>query len=325
MSMTQEKQQEFRDSALLLSAPELQGMLGGDAEEDAIINSILSAGKQVEVPGLPDVRDDAGDADDADEDDDADDDQGDDADGADDGADDAAAAEHAAAPAPEAPAPAADPDFTPPALDLTPLAAEFNTRMEALRAEKKALTAKLMAGELEADEYSDLEEKNLAARDALREEQDINKRWFTDVHNFRVQAAKTSGINYFTDTEKDSALDGWVKVLAAKPENYEKPATWFLEQAHKKVMIEFDIAAPAPKAPENGTKNVADGKKVAPKTARTPNLSGIPPTLGGLPAAAPATGGDGGEFAHLDKLSGFEYEKAIARMTPEQRDRWSSM
>lgn len=45
--------------------------------------------------------------------------------------------------------------------------------------------------------------------------------------------------------------------------------------------------------------------------------------LGTMPAAAPAEVG-GGEFKHLDTLSGLELERAVAALTPDQRDRWAA-
>lgn len=315
MAMTPEEAQDFRESALLLSANELKGMLGGEPEEDAIINSILNKGDAVEVPGLPDVE--SGDPDEEDPDEEE---------------EEEAEPEPEPVPEPEPtpepqpepePAPAANPDFVAPALDLSHLNGELADGIKAIDARRAEATQKLMDGEITPAEYAKIDSETLNERDALREELAIKKDWFKTVHDFRVQAAKTSGVNYFDDSEKFDAFDGWVQRLGANPKNADKPAEWFLAEAHKKVLVEFEITPPAAKTAQNGTKNVADAKKVAPKTVRTPNLSNIPPTLGGLPAAAPATGGDGGEFAHLEKLTGLDYERAIARMTPEQRDRWS--
>jgi hypothetical protein len=48
--------------------------------------------------------------------------------------------------------------------------------------------------------------------------------------------------------------------------------------------------------------------------------SALPPTLAGVPAAADASVGS--EFAHLDGLEGTALEKALARMTPDQQERY---
>lgn len=47
----------------------------------------------------------------------------------------------------------------------------------------------------------------------------------------------------------------------------------------------------------------------------------LPPTLGGLPAASMTTAGEG-EFAHLERLNGPAFESALARLTPEQHERY---
>jgi hypothetical protein len=47
----------------------------------------------------------------------------------------------------------------------------------------------------------------------------------------------------------------------------------------------------------------------------------MPPTLRNVPIAA--TGAvNADEFAHMRNLGGLELEKAHARLTPDQRDRW---
>ena len=46
----------------------------------------------------------------------------------------------------------------------------------------------------------------------------------------------------------------------------------------------------------------------------------LPPTLGNIPSAIPNADGD--EFGYIDKLSGRKYEDAVAKLTPEQHDRY---
>ena len=46
----------------------------------------------------------------------------------------------------------------------------------------------------------------------------------------------------------------------------------------------------------------------------------LPPTLGAIPVAATNDGDV--EFSHLGKLSGFALEKAVAKMSGDQRERW---
>lgn len=57
--------------------------------------------------------------------------------------------------------------------------------------------------------------------------------------------------------------------------------------------------------------------------AQTPSAKApvqLPPTLGAIPIASPNDGDV--EFAHLSRLSGFALEKAVAKMSGDQKERW---
>jgi transcription initiation factor TFIID subunit TAF12 len=45
--------------------------------------------------------------------------------------------------------------------------------------------------------------------------------------------------------------------------------------------------------------------------------------LGAMPAAAAPEVGRG-EFTHLDNLNGLDLERAVAALSPEQRERWAA-
>ena len=66
------------------------------------------------------------------------------------------------------------------------------------------------------------------------------------------------------------------------------------------------------------------GQKVpdAPKPSTKPKAPQVelPPTLGNIPSAIPNADGD--EFGYIDKLSGRKYEDAVAKLTPEQHERY---
>ena len=339
MAMTAEDLQDYRDSLSTLSAPELQAQLGDDPEIDTIIQSLLDAGKAVDLKSGANIGNDDGEADDVKAgavkqpgatDDDDDDDDGEqtfvdehgrpvaDPNSAEAQAAAAAAAEAGAGAA--APAPAGDAPAALPPLDLSFLDADMQAKMDALDASKAEQFKKLMAGEIEPEDYSKAESQYMRDRDALAVDKQAQAAWITEIHNFKAHALATSGINYDADPAKLESLDMWVKTLATK--NPDKPDSWALAEGHKKVMIEYEITPQAAPAP---AKSVAAEKIVAKPNGRAPNLAAIPPTLGAIPAATTVDAGDGGEFAHLDNLSGLAYERAIAAMTPEQRDRYGAM
>lgn len=350
MAMNQEEAQDFKDSLALLSAEELRGQLGDDPEQDALIQAVLDGGKAVEIKGAPAAGedDDAGQGKtgahhglgDGVEDDDQDEDE-DDGDEDDDTAPEAAPAAAApeAAPAaaemvaevPEVPevAPAAAPAAQMAPLDLSYLNPLYEEKLVALDTAKAEQFQKLMSGEVEAVDYARYEAQYLRNRDALREERQNEETWVTQIHKFHHQALIDTGINYAIDKEKGPALDDWLKRLADKPENAGWTGEQFLAAAHKKVMAEFDIppkaaAAPAAPAPAAAAKPAAAAPAAPAKKGRAPDLSTIPPSLGALPAASNPGAGDGGEFAHLDNLTGMAYERALAGLSADQKARYEA-
>lgn len=67
-------------------------------------------------------------------------------------------------------------------------------------------------------------------------------------------------------------------------------------------------------------KQTASAQKPRPKVD---DRSKIPPSLANVPAAAEANVGDD-EFAHLEGMDIADQERAVARMTPEQQERWAN-
>lgn len=177
---------------------------------------------------------------------------------------------------------------------------EYDAQRVALDAEREALqTAKL-----KADLYADMNQQTAA------------QQWQAEIAKFTADVKTGDGIDYQADKERGEDLDMFVKALASKPENEDKSMRWFLDEAHKRVLaIHGKPAAAAAAAPA--------GKQAATPPARKPDTSAAPKTLADVPAA----GGDepvdtGGEFAHLDALSGEALESAIEKMSPAQRERY---
>lgn len=322
MALTHEETIELTDTYKLMTAEELRGQLGDDPDHDSLINGILGEGKATELPdgpaNAPDeeeevVQDDDIDHDDEDEEEDEE-------------AEEAApqVVEEVAAPAAEEAAAAEpEPAVNVPRLDLSGLAEKYDQKLIELDAANATSLKALMDGELSPEDYAAQQAKYLTARDTLRDDKAFETKWQTEVHNFRATASR-DGVDYFNNQDHVDALDSWVKQLANNPRHNDKEPAWFLKEAHKKVMIEYDIAAPTAKTAAKPAETPVSAKKVSQKTGRTPNLSGIPPTLSGLPAAAPAASGDGGEFDHIYKLDGIKFERAIASMGAEQRARFES-
>lgn len=339
MAMTTEQTAEFNASLSLLGAEELRAMKGDDPEEDALIDTILNAGKAVEMKVKPATRDDDDDkspsaaATLAKEKEDNEDDEDPPATavpanaGVDQATLDAAATKSTVEPAAAAAEDLAAPEIKDvsaeiPALDLNPLNTEYNNGIAELDAAKAEKLAALMAGDIDAAAYAKYEADYMNGRDQLREKRADQREWFTDVHNFKLEIARTVGINYDTDLKKAEALNDWCMRLAKKPENAGRDDKLILRDAHQKVMAEFGLnVASAAAAPAVAKPVPAAAAKPA-KAGRAPDLSTLPPSIGGLPAAAETEAGDGGEFSSLDKLTGMEYEQALARLSPNQKNRY---
>lgn len=204
-------------------------------------------------------------------------------------------------------------------LDLTAVDQKYNADIEAMDAAKAAKFSELMDGTLDAEEYSKFESKYLRDRDAAAAQRNDAAAWFKEVNAFQNDVLKADGINYATDAKMNSAFDRWVKALAQDPENAQRDGSWFLKEAHEMVKTQYRIGDTKPAKSDKPGKE-AD-KQAKPK-GRAPDTSNLPKTLGRMPAAADNEGSDEGEFAHIDKLTGIDRERALAKMTPEQEDRY---
>ena len=266
----------------------------------------------------------------------------------DDGADDAAAAPAAApspapavAPAPAEPAPApaaaaAEPAPAP-AAEFKPqyvaeLPDDFEDRKAANANAEAEAYAKFEAGDLDAaglraeltaaaNERTTLDRLQTKYEIAQEQrEQNTTQTWQNTVNGFVANVAKNEGIDYNKDPARAADLDTFVKALANNDANSDKPMSWFLTEAHKRVKaLHGDAPAPTPApAPAPTTAQAV----AAAAAARKPDASAAPKTLAQVP------GGDGpgdiaGEFAGLDNLEGDALEDAIARMSPAMREKYS--
>lgn len=218
------------------------------------------------------------------------------------------------------------PPYVPPAVE------NYDAQVKTLKDERRALVAKFQDGEITLDamleKRDELDEKLNTLRDQQRShdllrtqsEHDAKRTWEIEVAHFQ-RAHKEYSVDKDgkpLDPVMFNALDGLVKQLAADPANADKPAHWFLDEAHAMIANKMQPPKPAVKEAAQG----GDGKTPVAKS-RKPDLSVVPKTLADVPAAEsekPATD----EFAHLDKLTGLELEQAVARLTPDQQARYAN-
>jgi len=135
------------------------------------------------------------------------------------------------------------------------------------------------------------------------------QRWEYEQERFFGQAAN----EMYKDPVMFAALNAQVKALGQDAANVKQKPHWFLEEADRLVRDRFAIGAKTP-----------TGEKPGGKKPTAPDLSKLPKTLANIPAAElPDTGN--AEFAHLDKLDGMDLEMALAKLSPEQEERYLKM
>lgn len=341
-----EEAAELRNALKLLSPEEQAAILGGGVGDEAsdelsVINELANNGdKQERVI----TKEDLGEPEEAtgknnDLSDESDDDEADeqaqlDAEGADQQAVAEAAAALARAQEQAATAAPADLTFAEPVyVPVPPPVADYDDRLKAIQADRAEAQRLLLAGELDEAEFSERDSKTLTDLMALNNAQNrhiaaveqneaiATTAWTRDVATIKA-IAKSEGVDYDTDPKMMKAWDGWVKQLAADDTHADKPANFFLKEAHRLTKLQYnlpDVVQEQPKAPAAKANQPA---KPAARQNRAPDLSQIPPTLAHAPAAAIESEGDSGEFAHIDKLQGIAQEQALARLTPEQQERY---
>ena len=189
-------------------------------------------------------------------------------------------------------------------------------RLEQIKAEQKALRQKFSDGEIDLDEYEDSRDRlsdeqltiksNLLKAQIAQEHtaQALQAYWESEKAEFlRREENKVYSNNYAM-----AALNTAIGDLARKPENANQPASYFLREGDRIVREGMGIAAAPKRATQSRSKNIE-----------------LPPDLGRAPSAELPETGEDHEFSHLDKLSGLELERALAKMSEEQETRYLRM
>ena len=203
-------------------------------------------------------------------------------------------------------------------------AAEQRTTLEARKNES---FAKLMAGEIEPEAYQKVESEVSAAMEKLLQasitdavtseltQAQLTKQWRSEIAVL-IKTAAAEGMDYKADEKLAAEFDRLVKVYgteaieAGMDDAGLKASKWALQEAHRTMKARHpDLVKVNPNVPANTG-----------KTRAKADLGAIPPNLRGAPVAAAAS--VGGEFAHMEGLVGADSEKAFARLTKDQQERW---
>lgn len=200
---------------------------------------------------------------------------------------------------------------------------DFAAQSEAIKAEAAELATKYRDNEIDFDEYTTAIDGINVRRDALTaakikadiavemKAQEGQQHWAWTVDRFIRKTAADEQIDYHADAAKLKDLDLFIRALASDPSHASQSAEWFLAEAHKRVKAMHGIAV-----------SRATETTLTKPPARKPNLSAVPKTLAHVPGSD-GPGDVDSEFADIYQLDGLDYETAIAKMSPAQREKFA--
>ena len=224
--------------------------------------------------------------------------------------------------APVVPEPVIEPVVENTGIDYAEVLLASTTKQAELEAQLKDLATKFDDGELDDADY------NIEVRKIERAIARVEAKMELAEEQIEAQ-------NAAAEANQAKLMAQWEKAQVdffAKPENKaiaEDDAMFNSLDAHVKKILaagNTPIGDVLDLAKHNLLAGIAKitGQKVpdAPKPnakAKAPQVE-LPPTLGNIPSAIPNADGD--EFGYIDKLSGRKYEDAVAKLTPEQHERY---
>lgn len=204
--------------------------------------------------------------------------------------------------------------------------ADYDAQAEAIKTERKSLTERFKAGEIEIDEYeAEVEKLDQKREDLLvarvksevaseSSEQAAAARWQAAIESLFEQAKQGAApIDYRADAAKANDLDMFVRAIAANPANEKMGMAGWLAEADRRVRALHGLVSPdAP--PQKSKQDVLKEHR----ESRKPPMDAVPKTIADVPGGD-GPGDVGSEFADLDNLDGEELEAALARLTPAKR------
>jgi hypothetical protein len=224
--------------------------------------------------------------------------------------------------APVVPEPVIEPVVENTGIDYAEVLLASTTKQAELEAQLKDLATKFDDGEMDDADY------NIEVRKIERAIARVEAKMELAEEQIEAQ-------NAAAEANQAKLMAQWEKAQVdffAKPENKaiaEDDAMFNSLDVHVKKILaagNTPIADVLDLAKHNLLAGIAKitGQKVpdAPKPSTKPKAPQVelPPTLGNIPSAIPNADGD--EFGYIDKLSGRKYEDAVAKLTPEQHDRY---
>ncbi|OPY05804.1 MAG: hypothetical protein A4E61_00168 [Syntrophorhabdus sp. PtaB.Bin184] len=209
----------------------------------------------------------------------------------------------------------------PPGPDKTPFATMLpvSAKIEEIDAKLQDLDVQLDNGDIDIVAYSRNRDPLLQQKWEAQMSEKINQETARQIWRYEQGLFFRDNPEYRENEFLNAALQRAFQKVDT-PENAHKTGLELLQEA--RAMVDEQIAAITGQKPK-GEKTSDAGGKTPPSRQGKRALDDvdIPKTLAGLPTADQNdTGKD--EFAYLDALEGMEYERAIARLTPDQERRY---
>lgn len=195
-----------------------------------------------------------------------------------------------------------------------------------LQAKLDDLDKQLEEGDIDIIQYTKERDPLIQQRTEARLAAKFNEQSRDQLWKYEQNLFFNSNPEYRDDPVLNGALQRIFRSLDTQ-ENAGKTGLELLTEAHKQV--EASLAArygggvKTPGAEQGKQQNQAkDQRPQLPKQDKPArDRVNLPRTLSDVPIAEANDTGQG-EFAHLDNLSGIEFERALARLTPDQQDRY---
>ncbi len=198
---------------------------------------------------------------------------------------------------------------------------EAATRIAAIDAKRDELAQKYEDGEIDFRAY-DAQSRVLADERAGLQMEGVKAAVYADMEAQQRQSSWNAAVTAFYSDPSNAAfsspslqamLGTEIKAIWERPESAGTDYLSVINQARDAVQTQLRAALGI-----EAQKKEAQQAATKPASETTP----IPQTLGAIPAARQNS--TGGEFAHLDAMSGFDLENAMQRMSKDQIDRYLS-
>jgi hypothetical protein len=198
--------------------------------------------------------------------------------------------------------------------------------IKAARTEKRQALVKMNDGEIDAanDKLLEVNRAQTRAETAAELTQQQQQKAWTGMLNEYVGTAKAAGLDYTGNEALRTEFNGLLRAFATEADSRGMvdgadmaASRWALEQAASIMAVRHPKAAPAAAAAAPAA-GAAAAPAAAPAAAAA--RTGIPPSLGAMPAAAAAPVGDD-VMSKINTLSGDELELYVASLPKDVANR----